>query len=125
MKCELTAKRLREAMNDIGIKQRELADQAKIHETSVSQYVNGTHAPSNISAGKLAEVLGVSPVWLMGYDVPKREVPTVEEHLSSAEAKLIRLFRTLNEDGRAKILSDITDISELPKYQKNIDQITA
>lgn len=71
MKHEITAKRLREAMNDVGLKQRELSEKANVAESSVSHYYNGTHTPSNISAGKLAMVLGVNPVWLMGFDVPK------------------------------------------------------
>ena len=73
MKSPETAKRLNEAMKDNNIKQRELADQAGIKEASVSQYINGSHAPSNVSAGKLGKILGVNPVWLMGFDVPKYE----------------------------------------------------
>lgn len=71
MKNELTALRLLEAMSDNSITQRELSERAKIKEASISQYVNGSHAPSNISAGKIADVLGVNPAWLMGFDVPK------------------------------------------------------
>lgn len=74
MKYEICSRRLLEAMNDIGIKQRELADKAQIAESSVSHYVNGSHAPSNKTAGKLADILGVSPVWLMGFDVPKYHI---------------------------------------------------
>ena len=71
MKNEITALRLLEAMKEIGITQRELSERAGIKEASVSQYINGSHAPSNLSAGKMAKVLHVNPVWLMGFDVPK------------------------------------------------------
>lgn len=71
MKSEITAKRLIEAMDGVGITQRELSIKAEIKEASVSQYINGSHAPSTLSASKMAKVLNVNPVWLMGFDVPK------------------------------------------------------
>lgn len=71
MKHQLTSMRLREAMEDAHISQRDLSIEADINEGSVSQYVNGTYKPGNINAGKMADVLGVNPVWLMGFDVPK------------------------------------------------------
>ena len=70
MKNELTAKRLIFALDRINMKAQELADRTGLNKASISQYVNGTHSPSNLSAGKMAKVLGVSPVWLMGFDVP-------------------------------------------------------
>ena len=67
MKDSLTATRLLNAMNDAGITQRELANKSGVNEASISQYVNGNHAPSNVSAGKMAAVLGVHPLYLMGF----------------------------------------------------------
>ena len=71
MKYPETAKRLREAMNDVGIIAQELADKSGLNKASISQYINGSHKPSNQSAGAMAVVLNVSPVWLMGFDVGK------------------------------------------------------
>lgn len=71
MKHQLTALRLKEAMEEAHIAQRELADKAQINEGSVSQYIHGTYKPGNINAGKMGEVLNVNPMWLMGFDVPK------------------------------------------------------
>ena len=70
MKNKTTSDRLILALDRLNMKAQELADRSGVNKASISQYVNGTHAPSNISAGKMAEVLGVSPVWLMGFDVP-------------------------------------------------------
>lgn len=72
MKHEITARRITEMLSETGLKPVELAERTGINKASISQYVNGTHAPSNVSAGKMAPVLGgVNPVWLMGFDVPK------------------------------------------------------
>lgn len=70
MKYEITAMRLKMALERKGMIAQELADTTGIHKSSISQYINGSHAPSNLSAGKMAEVLGVNPVWLMGFDAP-------------------------------------------------------
>lgn len=78
MKYEITAKRLQKALSDCNLKARELADKAGVSESSVSQYVNGSHAPSNISSGKMGAVLGVNPLWLMGFDVDPKKALTTE-----------------------------------------------
>lgn len=70
MKNELTAKRIKLALSNKNMKPQELADKSGINKASVSQYVNGSHKPSNLSAGKMGEILDVEPLWLMGFDVP-------------------------------------------------------
>lgn len=67
MKNELTAKRLRLALSNKNMKPQELSDKSGVNKASVSQYVNGSHKPSNISAGKMADILDVDPLWLMGF----------------------------------------------------------
>ncbi len=69
-----TAKRLQEAMNDINITAKELSDKSGVKEPSISQYIHGVYAPRNKTSVKLANVLGVNPMWLMGFPVPKEEV---------------------------------------------------
>ncbi len=69
MKNETTAKRLSLALSNLNMKPQELADKSGVSKASISQYVNGSHAPSNISSGKMASVLKVNPLWLMGFDV--------------------------------------------------------
>lgn len=83
MKYEITAKRIKEAMSDMGISQQELADKSKIGKSSISHYVNGTNEPGNKSAYMLAEVLEVNPAWLMGLDVPKKIEKFDDSHIAS------------------------------------------
>lgn len=68
MRYELTAKRLKEAMNNLHMSQQELADKSKIGKSSISHYVNGSNEPGNKSAYAMAKVLNVNPAWLMGLD---------------------------------------------------------
>lgn len=68
MKYELTADRLREAMNEKGLTQQELSNLSGVTKSSISHYVNGKNVPDNFQAFKLSKVLGCSPTWLMGID---------------------------------------------------------
>lgn len=73
MKNELTAKRMQLALSNANMIPQELAEKSGVSKSSISQYVNGSHAPSNISSGKMGKVLGVNPLWLMGFDVDMKE----------------------------------------------------
>lgn len=70
MKHEETAKRMRFALDKAAISAKELSIKSGVAEASISQYVNGYHKPSNISAGKMGPILDVNPMWLMGFDEP-------------------------------------------------------
>lgn len=106
MKHELTARRIRQAMAEKSITARELAKRSGIRESSVSHYVNGTHAPSNLSAGSMAKVLGVSPVWLMGFDVPMKEPSKEEKYYIDEKAREIAEF--LYSNPQYNVLFDAT-----------------
>ena len=78
MKHERTAKRLSKALANVNKIPQELANESGVSKSSISQYLNGSHKPSNISSGKMAKVLGVDPLWLMGFDVPMKKEITLE-----------------------------------------------
>ena len=120
--------------------QQEFADYCGISKFSVSQYVNGTNAPGNVTAAKIGERLHVNPLWVMGFDVPmitedqeariKRYATFAAkiggniEHrkaldISEEEWKLLSAFRHLNEKGQAKALSDVADLTYIPKYKRD------
>ena len=81
MKYPITAQRLKEALNENNMKAQELADRTGINKASISQYTNGSHMPSNISAAKISNIVNVSPLWLMGFDVPKYDIDSLERKL--------------------------------------------
>lgn len=117
MKHELTARRLQQAMNDMNISAQELSNKSGVAKASISQYVNGSHKPSNISSGKLANILKVNPLWLMGFEVSKIEEPATPTYtLSPKEERLVSDFRILNEDGQDYILQTMDMVKD--KYKK-------
>lgn len=87
-----TAARLRSALDRAGLRAQDLANQSGIGKSSISQYLSGSHAPSNKSAGRMADVLGVNPVWLMGFDVPMT-APLIPGEFSDAEREIISAYR--------------------------------
>lgn len=89
MKYPIVAKRITEAMAEKNLRAQDVANLSGINKASISQYVNGTNSPSNITAAKLSKVLGVSPMWLMGFDFDKNGNPQVlEADPASVKAEL-------------------------------------
>ena len=101
MKHPETAKRINEAMEDRHISAKELSDKTGVSQASLSQYMNGSHSPSNISAQKIGLVLNVNPMWLMGFDVGKN-APLVNSDL---EQQLLEAFRKAPEHIQNAILT--------------------
>lgn len=135
MKYPETARRLTEAMSEKRMTAQELSEKSGIGKSSISHYVNGTNRPHNLNAGAIAEVLGVNPLWLMGFDDQKHEVKT--EHLdyyvsginsiddiskSNERGKKIqtlsRSVLSLNNDGLTKLIERAEELLEVPKYRK-------
>lgn len=70
--------RLREAMDLKEKKQVDLVRETGIDKGSISHYLSGRYEPKQESVKKLAVTLGVSELWLCGYDVPmvsSRQIP--------------------------------------------------
>ena len=105
MKYELTARRIRQAMSEMNMSQQELADKSKIGKSSISHYVNGSNEPGNKSAYQMAKVLNVNPAWLMGLDVPMREVEESPKdgYISPEEMQLVLNYRNADETTREMI----------------------
>ena len=70
---KVSSRRLGSLLSELGISQQELADKSGVLKSSISQYLTERATPSNINVGKMAKVLSVDPLWLLGYDVPMRK----------------------------------------------------
>ncbi len=103
MKYELTAKRLQMALDNAGISQQELSEKSGVSKSSISQYINGTHAPSNISSGKMGKVLNVNPVWLVGFDVEMRKEQSSES--AKKDIAYLEKFSLLKERDKKIVMS--------------------
>lgn len=89
-------------------KQQAFADMCGVSKFSISQYVNGSNAPGNITAAKIASKCRVDPLWVMGFDVPKRK----------------KFKATFNAEDLHKSLEKYVDNSELDEAVENFLQET-
>lgn len=112
MKNPITAKRLALALSNKNMRPQDLANASGVSKASISQYLNGSHAPSNISSGKMAKILDVNPVWLMGFDAPMKD----KEDINTSS---IKKGVTINVLGRVaagipiEAVTDIIDTEEI------------
>lgn len=63
--------RLRIILEETGIRQTDLCEKTGIGKSAMSQYLHGAFVPKQQKLNAIAEALGVSEGWLMGYDVPR------------------------------------------------------
>lgn len=64
------ANRLTYALAIRNMKPIELSEKTKIDKSKISSYMSGRYKAKTDGLKTIADVLNVSPVWLMGYDVP-------------------------------------------------------
>lgn len=83
--------RLKEAMQDANKTAADLADETGLHHSSISRYLSGKMEPKVKAIGLLSRALGVSEMWLCGYDVPKGR--TVEQKKNDDLVKVIAQLR--------------------------------
>ena len=62
--------RLQKGLDLRGMRQIELANLTGISRGALSHYIHGDFSPNRDKISKIASVLHVNPVWLMGYDIP-------------------------------------------------------
>ena len=85
-----TAERLREAMDDAGMKQVDLAKRTGINTGALSRYVSGKFEPKQNAIYKLAAALDVSEMWLWGFDVEKErsEMHKINDFIADAVIRM-------------------------------------
>ena len=108
-KISTSQERLRQIMDEKGLKQVDILNLSKpwqndldikMSKTHLSNYVNGKSTPDNFRLVLLSKVLGVSEAWLMGYDVPRDD----EEEESPLIEKTIENMKKLAEERQENVL---------------------
>ena len=124
---ETFADRLREAMDNAGVKPIELAERADVPKSMVSYYLSGKSVPKADRLFKIAKLLEVSEAWLLGYEAPKTEAPepvaepvAEPEQVNYTKADVQALVMKLAAPGTGKKEAVKTIVNE---YAKKISDI--
>lgn len=105
-----TADRLKEAMQDAGKKQIDLARETGLSHSTVSRYLSGAVEPRQDATHKLAVLLDVSELWLWGYAVPRSR--TAEQKKND---DLVKIIAQMRQD--PKFFDIVSMLAELPPEQ--------
>lgn len=116
---------LKARRQELGLTMKEVAGLVGVNEGTISRWESGDIA--NMRRDKimaLAKALQISPAVIMEWDV-KIPVPNEEggvetiSPLRDDEHQLLGYYNRLNDVGKAKAMSDISDMTELSKYTKD------
>lgn len=107
----LTAKRLSLALSNMNMIPQELSNASGVNKSSISQYLNGSHSPSNISSEKMSKILNVNPLWLMGFDVPMRNIDNT--NTNQINAKTINVLGRVAAGIPVNANTEIIDVEEI------------
>lgn len=101
-----TADRLREALDAAGKKQADLARESGVHTGRISRYLSGEYEPKSDAIAKMAKALGVSEMWLWGFDVQKERSLDAKKNDQLAEL-IVKMRRDPSLFEAALILSNL------------------
>ena len=116
-KVSNTAERLATIMEERGLKQSEILEKCKpfckkygirMDRSGLSQYISGKNEPRQDKLSVLADALGVTETWLMGYD---EEEPTFSA-LDEDETDIITLYRNLNRMKKHRLMAYLYNLTE-------------
>lgn len=112
-----------------GMTQEELGEKIGVQKSAIRKYEKGEVENIKRSSIKImADLFGVSPCYLMGFDEDEGEVKQLAEEVKFIEkiqtqygkeaVQLLSAFVQLNGTGKEKALSNIQDLLDVPKYRK-------
>ena len=80
--------RLNTAINESGLQQIQVAKLAGISKSLLNKYIKGIATAKNDKLYNLSLVLKVNPVWLLGYDVNKKDNYIDENNIIKSEGSI-------------------------------------
>ena len=98
------SQRLREFRDSRDLTLEALSNIVGFPNQTLSRWERGDRIPKIDVVSQLADKLGISLLWLIGYDVPIQENLSAP-YISPAEIRMIEKFRALDARGQSAVLS--------------------
>lgn len=109
--------RLRRAMDLKGLTQVELSEKTGIPKSSINQYLSGYAKPKDDRIFLLAQSLGVTEAWLIGYD----EQENTDHYYSNPETR--KIANKIYQDDNLRILFSAAENAEPEDIQMVVDML--
>ena len=90
------SERLKIALENKGMKPSVLAYRVNVHRSYVSNWLSGKYKANSEKQLEIAKILGVSPAWLAGHDVPMQE----EQEKSALDEEISEQIVIYHRDGK-------------------------
>jgi len=121
--------------------QKELGERCGIDAANIRKYENGKQNPKVETVKKIAAALGIP--WSELYPTVEEVIPFIQKRILSGKAtfdnvsqtlespvylmpeseeELIKCFRALNETGKKVAAERLSELAQLPQYQKQTNQ---
>lgn len=115
-KENLIIQRLQQRRKELGLSYQELSERTGLSKSTLQRYETGDIM--NIPLSKidiLAKALQISPKYIMGWQDNLNPL-TISFSLTIKEKEIIKEYRSLNEEGKEKIIDYIDDLVTSGKY---------
>ena len=122
-----TGERLKLRRKEIGFSAEKVAEQLGVSPATIYRYEKGDIEKVPVdSLAELAKILQTTPADLMGWESQSEwkdnnallaEIHKSEEKEQTRIAEMVRDFKKLNEEGQAKAMERVHELTEIPRYQ--------
>lgn len=122
-----TAQRLRQLMDERGLKQVDVLNACKpysdkydvyIRKNDLSQYLSGKVEPKQDKLTILGLALDVNEVWLMGYDINRSRAVSLQWR---SERSLENLYERLDKIDQGYIIRSMKGLLKDDKYKEKVE----
>lgn len=107
---------------ELKLSYQDLANKTGLSKSTLQRYETGSIR--NIPLDKLeilANALEVSPMWIIGYDIPTEKEISTNINLDDKTTLLLNSFNKLNDEGKNEAIKRVDELTELNKYKKEED----
>lgn len=127
---EKVGQRLKFARESKHITLEEAGNIVGVHKSTILRWENGNTEKFKVPILEvLANLYGVNPAWIMGYNVPMERSLLSDDEISDIYRKLkslygevflefLDIYDKLNELGRQKMLEYLNDLIKISEYKK-------
>lgn len=113
------ATRLRQAREQSGLTQQDLAEKLGVTKSAIGNYENGVSSPKWDVLLKIFDILQVEPNFL--YQDSFSPESNTTTNLTSQQSALLSSFDQLNDEGQGKAVEYVEDLVATGRYKKSCE----